>query len=227
MINLRQLCGFLFASGAFLIAGCAADPWEDTPEFEISYSVPRNENAPSETFLNDGNFLTSWNILGPLSPSANGDFHAERVPGENVLCGKRNAPQGARWHRLFAKNEGPGAIPGQVDFSRIFLENPSARQPSLFYACQTVKCESEYSGLVLNVGSCGKLKIWINGHPVYSYEKGSRPLKPDTDKVDGILLRKGFNRITVKYLDNEGDYRNDRKFCLRFTDAAGQPIQIR
>lgn len=227
MIHLRSFCALLFAAGVLLIAGCADDPWEDTPEFEISVFAPRDEAASSGNFLTDVNFLMWWNILGPIAPDKAEDIHAQIIPDENVLCGKRNAPKGARWHRLLARNEGPNGIPGQVDFSRFFLNNPSAKAPSVFYACQTLKCKTDYTGLVLNVGSCGKLKIWINGHPVYSYEKGDRPLKPDTDKVDGILLRKGYNRIVVKYLDNEGDYRNNRKFCLRFTDAAGQPIQIR
>ncbi|OQA82789.1 MAG: hypothetical protein BWY31_03054 [Lentisphaerae bacterium ADurb.Bin242] len=228
MIRFKPHCALLSVSGVLLLAGCALrDPWAGAPEFEISYFSPRSESAPVGTFLGDGNFLMGWNILGPVAPGGNGGLHAELLPEENVLCGSRNAPQDARWHRLLARNEGPDAVPGQVDFSRLFLEKPSAKAPSVFYACLTLQCDSEYGGLVLNAGSCGKLKVWINGHPVYSYENGNRPLKPDTDKVEGIILRKGYNRIVVKYMDNEGDYRNSRKFCLRFTDAAGQPARVR
>ncbi len=227
MIHFRPVCALLFASSALLIAGCADDPWEDTPEFEISVFAPRDEAAPSGNFLTDVNFLMWWNILGPIAPGKADDLHAQLIPDESVLCGKRNAPKGARWYRLLARNEGPNGIPGQVDFSRFFLDNPSAKAPSVFYACQTLKCETDYTGLVLNVGSCGKMKIWINGHPVYSYEKGFRPLRPDTDRVEGISLKEGFNRIVIKFMDNERDYRNNRKFCLRFTDAAGQSIRVR
>ena len=228
MIRFRLRYAFLPVLGALLLAGCAfQDPWAGVPDFEISYFAPKSESAPSGTFLNDGNFLMWWNILGPVKPGKDSALHTELLPGENVLCGAVNASQGTRWYRLLARNEGANAVPGMVDFSRFFLENPSAKGPSAFYACLTLKCDSEYNALVLNAGSCGKMKVWINGHAVYSYEKESRPLKPDTDKVEGITLRKGYNRIVVKYMDNEGRYRDNRKFSLRFTDAAGQPTLAR
>ena len=92
---------------------------------------------------------------------------------------------------------------------------------------QQLDCETGMRNMTLNVGSIGKVKIWINGILVYSYEKERRELKPDTDSVSGILLHKGRNRIVVKYMDNEGDFAKERKFSLRFTDETGRPTQIR
>lgn len=223
-MNLKKTLIYGLTAAAMLFAaGCASDPWADVPEFEVVTLEPSADGD----FLEDGHFLMWWNFLGPIPQGKEPSLHKEYIPDEKILCGNRNAPRGARWYRTLSRNEGAEAVPGQVDFSRYFKLNPGAAVPSVFYACISLKSDRERKGLVLNAGSCGKLKVWINGTAVYSYEKGARPLKPDTDKVEGIILRKGFNRITVKYMDNGGDYRNQRKFCLRFTDAAGKPTRIR
>lgn len=101
------------------------------------------------------------------------------------------------------------------------------REEVCFTPVSPLKCERDHAGLILHAGSCGQIKIWINGRAVYSCEKSAADLKPEMASVGEISLLKGYNRIVVKYLDDGKDYRKKRKFFLRFTDAAGNLSQVR
>ena len=81
--------------------------------------------------------------------------------------------------------------------------------------------------MIMLVGSCGQIKVWINGRAVYSCEKGFEALKPDAAGIGELAFRKGCNRIVVKYLDDGKKAEMRRKFSLRFTDAAGALSVIR
>lgn len=230
MMKYRILCLLLGIAGAVFFSSCASTDTEEekdiAPEFEISsFSMAPARDKRNGTFLDDRNFLMSWNILGPVKAADPASFHAESVPDEKNLNGSRRAPRGARWHVIRFGNDGEDDIPGTVDFTGRITGKTGGK--SIFYACATLETDSELRNLVLNAGSCGKVKIWINGALVYSYEKNRRDFKPDSASIGGITLRKGLNRIVVKYMDNGGDYAKERKFCLRFTDEQGQPTLIR
>ena len=208
-----------------LLVGCAADPWKDVPEFEVAdFTCP----VQGDKFLEDSHFVSTWSLLGPIQPGKECSLHEECLPDEALLNGNRRAPRGVRWCRVMAGKGDPNSLfPGQVDFSARFLQDPRAQGRSVFYACVTLKCERDHTGLILHAGSCGQIKIWINGRAVYSCEKSAADLKPEMASVGEISFHKGYNRIVVKYLDDGKDYRKKRKFFLRFTDAAGNLSQVR
>ncbi|MBO4631420.1 MAG: hypothetical protein J5858_05815 [Lentisphaeria bacterium] len=209
----------------WLVGGCAADPWRDVPEFEVfSFICP----VPDGKFLEDANFITGWSVLGPLNPGEKPSIHKEYVKDEALLTGNRRAPRGARWYRISVRRSGGSEIlPGEIDFSSKFQQHPEGMKKSVFYACATLKCDWNYRGMVLFSGSCGQQKIWLNGRSVYSCERGSAALKPEMAKVEDLELRKGFNRIVIKYLDDGKDYCSNRKFFLRFADEAGNLSVVR
>ena len=154
-----------------------------------------------------------------------GAFQAQSVPGEKDLNGSRRAPKGARWHVICFSSDGEDEIAGIADFSGRITGKTDRK--SIFYACATLKADSRMENMILKTGSCGKLRVWINGVPVSDYDGGRRACIPDTDSVEGITLREGLNRIVVKYMDNDGDYIKERKFSLRFTDTQRRPYRIR
>lgn len=223
-------CGLFCMSAAIACAfscACASAGTEDdedcVPEFEISDIEP----APlrERGFPDDGHFLMAWNILGPLKAESADAFQTESVPGEKELNGSRRAPKGARWHVIRFSADGEDEVVGVCDFSGRITGN--AARKSIFYACATLKADSRMENMVLGTGSCGKLRVWINGIPVFCYGGERRACRPDTDSVAGITLREGLNRIVVKYMDNDGACADERKFSLRFTDAQGRPTRIR
>lgn len=207
-----------------LVAGCAGDPWEKVPEFErLDFTCP----VAGGKFLEDANFVSAWSLLGPVDSGETPSIHTEYLPDEAVLNGNRNAPKGLRWQRITARNTNVDAVPGQVDFSSAFRRHPRGGGRKVFYACATLKCDRDYHGMIMHVGSCGQIKVWINGRAVYSCEKGSAVLKPDTAGIGELAFREGCNRIVVKYLDDGKEAEMRRKFSLRFTDAVGALSVVR
>lgn len=214
----------LFVPIFILFHGCAEDPWQAVPDFEVAeFRCP----VPGGKFLEDSNFMTSWSLLGPLDPGKTPSIHTEYVPEESLLNGNRNAPRGTRWCRITVRNDDSQTLPGQVNFSDRFSRHSRSRKQNVFYACATLKCDRDYSGLTMLVSSCGLLKVWINGRSVYSCEQGTEDFKPDRANIGDLMLRKGYNRIVVKYMDDGNNAHERRNFSLRFTDAAGNLSTVR
>ena len=203
-------------------AGCAPDPWRGVPDFEILPLMKVVKNGPD--FLEDVYFVRNWTVLGPVASAEKDSLGRVLLTDENILCGNHNAPGIARWFRVHARNELPESVPGEVNFSHVFRKRPGGEKPGVFYACATLNSPEEYEMAKLKAGSYGKLKVWINGHVVYVYDGKARELKPDSDIVKNIFLRKGLNRIVVKYVDPQQDFLENRSFCLRFTDRSDNPV---
>ena len=215
----RVRAGFFLIPLLWLAAGgCAEDPLEDVPSFEtLDFDCP----VPGGKFLDDANFVSMWTLLGPIPQTAGEGLHTEYVGDEAMLNGNRRAPRGTFWRRIGVRTDDPESQPGEVDFSRYFLQHPRGGQKCVFYACATLKCGRDHRGLVLHAAACGQLKIWLNGTAVYAREQEAADLRSGLAKVEGITLHKGCNRLVVKYLDDGKEYRTRRRFSLRFTDAAG------
>ena len=219
--KMRILLIFL---AALLLGGCAADPWRDAPDFEMAdFICP----VPAGKFIEDSNCLMTWSLLGPVDPGDAPSIHTEYLADEPLLTGNRPAPRGARWYRTAPRNDDEDAAPGQVDFSARFKKHPKGALRRVFYACATLKCSREYKSMTLHAASCGQLKIWINGKAVYAGEHGAPDLKTGTVRIEDILLTSGCNRIVVKYMDDEKNYQDRRKFSLRFTDPEGNLSVVR
>ena len=210
-----------------LFCACASAGSEDDEDLAPEFEISGIELAPAreQGFSDDSHFLMAWNILGPVKAETSGAFQAQSVPGEKDLNGSRRAPKGARWHVIRFSSDGEEELAGIADFSGRITGKTDRK--SIFYACATLKADSRMENMILKTGSCGKLRVWINGVPVFCYGGDRRACRPDTDRVAGITLREGLNRIVVKYMDNGGDFARERKFSLRFTDAQGRPTRIR
>lgn len=55
------------------------------------------------------------------------------------------------------------------------------------------------------------IRVWVNGKLVHTYNEKRRGLEPDQDELEGISIRKGWNKIVVKCVDVVFDW----SFCLR------------
>ena len=85
----------------------------------------------------------------------------------------------------------------------------------------TVVTVAEATDAVFKMGSDAGLACWVNGERVH-FAPAPRTLKVDQDSVKGSL-KKGENRILLKIGQQSGPWG----FCLRITDAAGKPLQLR
>lgn len=206
-----------------LLCGCAKDLWKDVPEFEVlNFTCP----VPGSKFLDDDNFVCGWSVLGPLDPGKDASIHTELFPDEGLMNGNRRAPRGSTWFRVGA-DRSEGAVCGQVSFGKKFEKYGNSSGRSVFYACATLKCSEDHTGVVMRLTCPGKVKVWINGKPVYAGEKGAASMKSDPVLVRDLALRNGYNRLVVKYMDEGKDYLRRRMFSLRLTDAAGNLSTVR
>ena len=206
-----------------LLCGCAGDLWKDVPEFEIlNFTCP----VPGSKFLDDDNFVCGWSVLGPLDPGKDASIHTELFQDEGLMNGNRRAPRGSTWFRVGA-DRSEGAVCGQVSFGKKFEKYQYGSRRGVFYACATLKCSEDYAGLVMRLVCPGKVKVWINGKPVYAGEKGAAGMKSEPVMVRDLGLQKGCNRLVVKFMDEGKDYLQRRMFSLRLTDAAGNFSTVR
>ena len=214
--------GFIFLL-PLLICGCAKDLWKDVPEFEVlNFTCP----VPGSKFLDDDNFVCGWSVLGPLDPGKDPSIHTELFADEGLMNGNRRAPRGSTWFRVGADRSDAAAC-GQINFGKKFEKYQYGSRRGVFYACATLKCSQDYTGLVMRLVCPGKVKVWINGKSVYADEKGAADMKADPVVVRDLVLLNGCNRLVVKFMDNGKDYLNRRVFSLRLTDAAGNFSTVR
>ena len=206
-----------------LLCSCAKDLWKDVPEFEVlDFNCP----VPGSKFLEDDNYVNGWSVLGPLDPGKEVSIHEPLVQDEGLLNGNRRAPRGSTWFRVRA-DRGNHAGCGQIHFGPKFEKYRNGGRQSVFYACTTLKCAREMDGLVIHLVSAGKIKVWINGKPVYADEKGVPDMKAAPVLIRDLVLQKGCNRLVVKYMDKGKEPPYKRVFSLRFTDVSGNLSNVR
>jgi len=173
-------------------------------------------DATEGAFLTSKSFVTRWNILGPIAPSIQEPLQEEYIPGEKTVDGSFPAPEGASWNvKVF-----DGAMPpGTIDFDSIF---PGQSKFGVYYASSCLDCPEDVEGATMLTSSTIPVKIWLNGVLVHTFDKGERGLKLDQDAIEGIYLRRGYNRLVVKALAFDG--HEGRKFMIRFAAPSGTPI---
>ncbi|MBM4081545.1 MAG: hypothetical protein FJ278_17710, partial [Planctomycetes bacterium] len=73
----------------------------------------------------------------------------------------------------------------------------------------------------LKLGSDDGIICWVNGKQVHAFLK-PRSLKVDEDDVEAHFAA-GVNKVLLKILEGGGQWN----FCVRLTDAKGQPLKFR
>ena len=171
-------------------------------------------------------YLRNWLLLGPFS------FNSDEYPGrwdrdvvdedcfmksdEATLTAQEpgNKSEGVEWERY--------ASPADSRFPQVInLHDTYGQQAySLAYAVAHVYSEKAVTGYSLYAGSDDYIKVWVNGRHVHSWARRSRSIRQDDDKVEGIALRKGWNKIVVKCVNLKGTWG----FMLRLADEQDRPL---
>jgi hypothetical protein len=175
-------------------------------------------------FLESDNFVTRWNILGPIAYKAEklsdgkikSVLHSEPFPDEKKLTGSEKNDFSLNWQ--LARFESP-ASPGEINL-RDFFKNEN--KYLIAYAVTYLKCEERLTGVSLYTGSSGYVKVWINHQLVHAYDHMDRVGKWDQDVIKNIELNKGYNLIVVKCVAIDKGWN----FYLRFADTGNQPMKF-
>ena len=188
----------LLVAAVAALGGCAIE--EITPTKAIG-DLSLTKAAPDA--VAQEHFVTNWLVLGPFTfkaddfggghqqPSADKAF----MPGERGLNGTQAAPKPAAWTE---KQFSDSRFTGRVDLEELYGKIDHAAA----YAVCWVYCPEKITGATLLTGSDDYITVWINGKAVHTYKVERRAGRADQDKIENVTLKKGFNRIVVKCVDD-------------------------
>ena len=103
-------------------------------------------------------------------------------------------------------------------WARGVCEFPAASM-HMTYTCVYIHCGRALGGLVLLTGSDDALRVVLNGSQVQKVQM-QRGYNTDQDRVAGITLKKGWNRLLCKV----DDYMGGHGLAVRFKTADGKPV---
>jgi hypothetical protein len=69
-------------------------------------------------------------------------------------------------------------------------------------------------------GSDDYIKVWLNENLLYQYNEQCRAVTQDSDVVEGVALRKGWNTLVVKCVNIRGSWG----MMARVADADDRPL---
>lgn len=168
-------------------------------------------------------FITNWLLLGPFTFGED-DFGGypqtaaidkEYMPKEGDLDGTQAPPKEAKDVKLEAKNFNDADMVGMIDLG--------GTEHATMYAVALVNSPEEIKDAQLLVGSDDYVKVWVNGKLVHTFKEACRNAEPDQDKVTGINLKKGENRIVVKCVNVGGEW----VYYLRLADKDGKAYVVK
>ena len=226
MKAVQTTCGWIIAlSVVAILSGCVCFQAGIPKGIEELASEATSEMVlPGEGAVSGVGYVTNWMVLGPFTFASDAFGEGEQQPagalpfikGEKRLNGTQTPPEGTTWQ---TKQFADFANPGIVDLGDLYGEIDYAAA----YAVGWLVVPEDIEDVVLLAGSDDYVKVWINGTLVHSYMEARRSATADEDRVEGITLRKGVNRVVVKCVDVVLGWQ----FYLRFTDSDGKPIGVR
>jgi hypothetical protein len=163
-------------------------------------------------------FIRDWLLLAPIqlaTENAGADeIDKPQVPFESALQPKAGdaitiAGKAIKWRVIKAKDY-------FFDVNEIL---GGAHENVTAYAVAYVVAPKEITGAQLLMGSNDQGKVYLNGKEVVKFAE-TRTLDPDTDKATNLTLKAGVNVVVFKVINENNNWQG----CLRFTDAAGQPL---
>jgi WD40 repeat protein/serine/threonine protein kinase len=214
--------------GRQLVVGCAdgtAKIWEAATPAQSAFwaeqdqEVERRRAAWERPVPDAPGFIHDWLVLAPLALQDHSKgakaLACELVTGEAGLQPRagRSVQMGGRKGTWVAHHEEKPIL----DFGRLVGRQSD---DSAAYAVCYVISAAERHDLLLQVGSGGRAKVYLNGQEVYRYS-GPRDLW-DLDPAGPVRLREGTNVLVFKVLN---DYRDRWQGCARFVDGEGNPAE--
>ena len=193
---------FAFLCSLFLMTGCIStsdDPFLDVPDFELRTISFAEQKKGGTKISSDRACLMRWNILGPVEP-ASANVNIPVLENENLLCGRIEAPAGALWHVRIYKDEGKKApVAGFCNWTNALKKY---KGKNIFYGCSSFRSDKEYKNVSLTLSAAGSVCLYWNGEKKGVLEKSNL----DGNKafvIRNLTIRKGGNRLVLKYLDGE------------------------
>lgn len=199
-------------------------PVKEPPQEQVMQEViTANFLQPAQEtpdWLGQEYFVRNWLVLGPYP------YDAEKFGGE---WGGQDATDVAFVEDEHALTPEEGALVGDKTWQKCpgsdridldeFYDNIDF---AVAYLGAYVYSPTPLNNAILYIGSDDYVKVYINEELVHTYKDERRAADVDSDKVPGINLKPGWNKIIVKVVDVVGAW----EIYLRFADANDNPMQV-
>jgi hypothetical protein len=159
--------------------------------------------------------ITRWQIAGPYDNLGLRGFHAE-------------LPTKVEW-----KDHATGEARGIVELYGVFGRKPGldpvTKKKEAIYALARTEVESASERAVeIRAGSQNAVRIWLNGHEVFSREEYHHGFSMDQHVVRATL-KSGRNEILLKVCqdDEKMDFTFPWSFQLRICDSIGGAVPVK
>jgi hypothetical protein len=171
-------------------------------------------------------YVRNWMVLGPF-PYEREEYAGEEyqavIEDDSFLGGAEagltaaepgTEAAGVTWRRHEPPVE--SGFPQTIDLAKTY----DGLEYALAYAVAHVYSEKEARGYSIYLGSDDYVKVWLNGQLIHTWAERSRGIVQDDDKIEGIALRKGWNKIVVKCVNLKSGWG----FILRIADRRDRPL---
>lgn len=163
-------------------------------------------------------FITDWLVLGPFAGSGGQPLDHSFVDEASLRPADGQSAGGRQWQRLssafphVALNDALRDLPerDRVAYAAVFVYAPQDRSVLL----------DAPDMIALRCGADGGTKPFLNDKCVGRFDF-VRELVLDSDRVDGLPLRKGWNQLVIKLHNPSGPWR----FAARLMTSAGEPAR--
>ncbi|MBN1796812.1 MAG: hypothetical protein JW804_09080 [Sedimentisphaerales bacterium] len=188
-------------------------------EITANYLLPTAEEQTS--WLGAEYYVKNWLVLGPYEYDGDkygGEWACQDavdiafIEDEAKLTPKEGAEiEGKNWQRVEADDSSVDvdSVYGYIDYAAAYLG-------------AYVYSPTDMKNCTLYLGSDDYVKVYVNEELVHTYKQERRGAEPDSDKVPGITLKQGWNKVVVKLVDVVQGWQ----LYVRFADPDGKPLKV-
>jgi hypothetical protein len=142
------------------------------------------------------------------------DSFAEAAEAELVAGEPGAAALGLTWQRYVPV--AGSRFPHVIDLRATY----GGLDYALAYAVAHVRSDNDVTGYSICLGADDYVKVWLNGRLIHRWAEHSRAIVQDDDRIEGVALRRGWNKLTVKCVNLKATWG----FILRIADEQGRPL---
>ena len=181
--------------------------------------IPTVVSRAADYSPDDEGFIRNWLMLAPikLAQENNGaeEIDKQQIKDEGKIAPKEGDKTKAGDTELTWK-----AIKAAEAFFDVneILGSPTENAAGYFVAYINVPAEKK--DVVLLMGSNDEGKVYVNGKEAVKSDV-ARAFEKDTDKAEGLTLKKGINTIVFKVINENNNWQGS----IRFTTKDGTAIK--
>src|SRR6185312_2531767 len=159
-----------------------------------------------------GAVTPAWDLTGPFDNVSGSGYYKDYGPLEH--------PEGGATFASFNNATVSWFTPPVMSKEGYTVPYPHFRRNTAIIYAQTFVNSPDDRTVMLDVGTCGSVKVWINDQPVLA---SSKELVTELDYYrQRVTLKKGYNRLLVQLGYTNSGTPN---FIVRFTNDKYYPVQ--